>query len=117
MITAPINHICLDERGVAYIAGTRIKVRHVAAIERQARGASVEDIQSAFPQLSPGQIYAALAYYSDHQEQIDTEITEAAQFVEAMRAQNPNPLSREQLQARRTESITSRCDPASFPQR
>ena len=34
MITAPINHICLDERGVAYIAGTRIKARHVA-IERQ----------------------------------------------------------------------------------
>jgi uncharacterized protein (DUF433 family) len=99
MITAPINHICLDERGVAYIAGTRIKVRHVA-IERQARGASVEDIQSAFPQLSPGQIYAALAYYYDHQEQIDTEIAEAARFVEAMRAQNPNPMSREQLQGR-----------------
>jgi uncharacterized protein (DUF433 family) len=62
MITAPINHICLDERGVAYIAGTRIMVRHVA-VERQAHGASVEQIQGAYPHLSLGQIYAALAHY------------------------------------------------------
>jgi uncharacterized protein (DUF433 family) len=99
MITAPINHICLDERGVAYIAGTRIKVRHVA-VELQAHGASVEQLQEVYPHLSLGQIYAALAYYYDHQEQIDAEIAEAARYVEEMRAQNPNPLTREQLEAR-----------------
>ena len=99
MITAPINHICLDERGVAYIAGTRVKVRHVA-IERQARGASVEELQEAYPHLSLGQIYAALAYYHDHQERVDAEIAEAARYAEEMRAQNPNPLTREQLDAR-----------------
>ena len=99
MITAPINHICLDERGVAYIAGTRIKVRHVA-IERQAHRASVEQIQEAYPRLSLAQIYAALAYYYDHQETVDAEIAEAAQYAEAARAQNPNLLSRQQLEAR-----------------
>ncbi len=99
MITAPINHICLDDRGVAYIAGTRIKVRHVA-IERQAHNASVEQIQEAYPHLALGQIYAALAYYYDHQEQIDAEIAEAARYVEAARAQNPNLLTRQQLEAR-----------------
>ena len=99
MITAAINHICLDERGVAYIAGTRIKVRHVA-IERQARGASVEEIEEAYPHLSLGQIYAALAYYYDHQERVDAEIAEATRHGEEMRAQHPNPSSRQQLEAR-----------------
>ena len=99
MITAPINHICLDDRGVAYIAGTRIKVRHVA-IERQARGASVDDIQEAYPHLTLGQIYAALAYYHDHREQVDAEIAEVAQFAEEARTQNPNSLTRRQLEAR-----------------
>ena len=99
MITAPINHICLDERGVAYIAGTRIKVRHVA-IERQAQRASVEQIQEAYPHLSLGQIYAALAYYYDHQEQVDAEIAEAARYAEEARAQNPNLLTRQQLEVR-----------------
>jgi uncharacterized protein (DUF433 family) len=99
MITAPINHICLDDRGVAYIAGTRIKVRHVAS-ERKAHGASVEEIQEAYPHLSLGQIYAALAYYYDHQEPIDAEIAEAARYVEEMRAQNPNSLTRQQLEAK-----------------
>jgi uncharacterized protein (DUF433 family) len=99
MITAPINHICLDERGVAYIAGTRTKVRHVAT-ERQAHRASVEEIQEAYPHLSLGQIYAALAYYYDHQEQVDAEIAEAARYAEELRAQNPNRLTRPELEAR-----------------
>ena len=33
MVAAPINRISLDERGVAYISGTRIKVWHLA-VER-----------------------------------------------------------------------------------
>jgi uncharacterized protein (DUF433 family) len=103
MITAPINHICLDERGVAYIAGTRIKVRHVAT-ERQAHRASVEEIQEAYPHLSLGQIYAALAYYFDHQAQVDAEIAEAARYAEELRAQNPNPLTRAELEARLKDS-------------
>jgi uncharacterized protein (DUF433 family) len=99
MITAPINHICLDERGVAYIAGTRTKVRHVA-IERQAHRASVEQIQEAYPHLSLGQIYAALAYYYDHQEQVDAEIAAAARYADELRAQNPNLLTRREIEAR-----------------
>lgn len=101
MITTPINHICLDERGVAHIAGTRIKVRHVA-IERRAHRASVEEIQEAYPHLSLAQIHAALAYYYDHQEQVDAEIVEAARYAESMGAQNPNLLTRQTLEARLT---------------
>lgn len=30
MIVAPINLISMDERGIAYIAGTKMKVRQIA---------------------------------------------------------------------------------------
>jgi uncharacterized protein (DUF433 family) len=99
MITAPINHVCLDERGVAYIAGTRIKVRHVA-IERQSHRASVEKIQEAYPHLYLGQIYAALAYYYDHQAEVDAEIADAARYAEELRGQGPNLVTRAELEPR-----------------
>jgi pyrroloquinoline quinone (PQQ) biosynthesis protein C len=70
------------------------------AIERQAHRASVEQIQEAYAHLSLAQIYAALAYYYDHQEQVDAEIAEAARYAEGARAQNPNLLNRQQLEAR-----------------
>ena len=62
----------------------------------------MEQIQEAYPHLSLGQIYTVLAYYSDHQEQVDAEIAEAAQYAEEARAQNPNLLTRQQLEARLT---------------
>jgi uncharacterized protein (DUF433 family) len=99
MVAAPINHIVLDERGVAYIAGTRIKVRHVV-IQHSAWNQSPQQIREAYPQLSLGQIYAALAYYCDHQEPIDAEIAAADRLVEELRAQHPNPLTRAQLEER-----------------
>jgi|SRR5579871_2895295 len=96
MTAAPINHISLDERGVAYISGTRIKVRHIA-VERNVWKKPPEAIQQDYPQLSLGQIYAALAYYCDHQEQIDAEITQEEQFVEQMSSQQSDPLTRQAL--------------------
>jgi uncharacterized protein (DUF433 family) len=99
MVVAPINHICVDERGVAYIAGTRIKVRHLI-VERSVWHRTPEEIQQEYPSLSLGQVYAALAYYYDHKDRIDAEIAEAARYAEQMRANHPNPLTREQLEER-----------------
>jgi uncharacterized protein (DUF433 family) len=99
MVVAPINHICVDERGVAYIAGTRIKVRHII-VERNDWHKSPEEIQKEYPSVSLAQVYAALAYYFDHSDRIDTEIAEADEFAEQMRASHPNPLTREQLEER-----------------
>lgn len=99
MVAVPINHISLDERGVAYISGTRIKVRHIA-VERNVWKKSPEAIQADFPQLSLGQIYAALAYYCDHQEQVDAEIAEEERFTEELRSQQAAPLTRQMLAER-----------------
>lgn len=99
MITSPINYVCLDDRGVAFVAGTRIKVRHIA-VERTVRDSTPEEIREAYPHLSLAQIHAALAYYYDHKAQIDEEIVEAYHFAEDLRRQNPNPLTREEFGAR-----------------
>ncbi len=106
MTIAPIEHISLDERGVAYIAGTRIKVRHIA-IARTEQGMTAEEMQEAWPHLSLAQLYAALAWYLDHKAQVDEEIAEADRYVEDLRARQPNPLTREMLEARLRERTDS----------
>ncbi len=93
MILAPINLISTDERGVAYLAGTRMKVRQIV-LEKNAWGLSPEEIQRGHEHLSLAQIYAALSYYYENQAAVDEEIRAARQAVDALRAQHPNPLSR-----------------------
>jgi uncharacterized protein (DUF433 family) len=88
MAFAAIEHIEVDENGVARIAGSRIKVRFIA-VERTHQGLTPEEIQAAHSHLSLAQVYAALAYYYDHKEQIDADIERANRLYEEMRAQAP----------------------------
>lgn len=83
MLVVPINHICLNEKGSPFIYGTRIKVSHIV-IEHQIWKKTPEAIQQDFPHLSLSQIFAALAYYFDHQKIIDTEINNSDQYVKKM---------------------------------
>ena len=76
MVAAPINHISLDEDGLAYITGTPIKVSQIA-IDRNFWQKIPDQIQRDFPQISMAQIYAALAFYCDNQELIEAQIDEA----------------------------------------
>lgn len=77
-----VEHIAVDEKGVARLAGHRIKVKHLVEVMR-AQGYTAEQIQSeAYPHLSLAQIYAGLAYYYDHQQQIDQQIQEDCEFAE-----------------------------------
>lgn len=99
MIATPINLISLDERGIAYIANTKMKVRQIV-IEKNVWGLTAEEIQQGHEHLSLSQIYAALAYYYDHQNEIDTEIERIAEEVEALRTQNPNSITFQDLDAR-----------------
>ena len=58
--------------GAPLIRGTRITVRHVAALWK--KGDSVEDIVQCYPHLRPSWVHDALSYYLDHQQEIDQEI-------------------------------------------
>jgi uncharacterized protein (DUF433 family) len=57
--------------GTAIIKGTRIPVRTIAAFYQM--GQSVDELLMNWPTLEPAQIFSALAYYFDHQEEIDKE--------------------------------------------
>ncbi len=71
------EHVVLDENNTPTIAGTTMKVRELVA-ERLAWGWSPEELLVNHPDLTLGQIYSALAYYADHQGDIDKQIEKDA---------------------------------------
>jgi len=88
---APIMHIAVDKGGSAVIAGTGIKVKQLVSF-RRAWGWTPEQIQENLPQLSLGQIYAAFAYYHDHQAALDAELDADHREAEQLAAQHaPDP--------------------------
>jgi uncharacterized protein (DUF433 family) len=99
-MAAPISHISLDERGIAYVSGTSLKVA-IIVIESVSWDMSPQLIQDNYPALSLAEIHAALAYYYDNKELIDAQITRANEEYEGVRAEFPNRLTREELRERR----------------
>ncbi len=55
--------------GHPIVEGTRIGVHDVVAMIKA--GASVDAVVGSFPRLSRAQVYECLAYYEDHQSEID----------------------------------------------
>ncbi len=70
LVTAHIN---IDPHGVAWIDDTNVKVIEVA-VDKLAHGSSPEEMHFQYPHLSLAQIHAALAFYYDHQAELDSEI-------------------------------------------
>src|SRR5207253_7255892 len=71
--------------GKPRIAGHRIRVEDIA-IWHERLGKTADEIAAEYD-LTLADIYAALAYYFDHREEIDQEIEEGQAFVEALRRQ------------------------------
>ncbi len=83
------EHIILDEKDIPMIAGTTMKVVELV-LDSKAYGWSPEELHFQHPYLSLGQIHSALAYYWDHQEELDRDIERRLYFVEQMeKAQKP----------------------------
>jgi uncharacterized protein (DUF433 family) len=85
----------------AYIRGTRVAVRHIAAL-LQAGHTAESIIAEGLPQLPPAAVYEAIAYYYDHREEIEAEL--AAQTVEAAEAVLRRLLSPEEVAALRGQA-------------
>ena len=73
MTAAFVTQIELDDRGVAWIAGTRVKVAEVV-LDKIAYGSSPEEIHFQHPNLSLAQIHGALTYYYENQDKVDEQI-------------------------------------------
>jgi uncharacterized protein (DUF433 family) len=67
------TQIELDDRGIAWIAGTKVKVTEVV-LDKIANGSSPEEIHFQHPNLSLAQIHGALTYYYENQDKVDEQI-------------------------------------------
>ena len=76
--------------GKPRIRGRRITVLNIA-IWHDRLGMSADEIASEFD-LTLADVYAALAYYFDHQSEIDRAIGEDERFVEELRRVTPSKL-------------------------
>jgi uncharacterized protein (DUF433 family) len=84
LVETPYKHVVLDEQGTPIIASTTMKVKELVA-ERLAWGWSPEELLINHPYLTLGQIFSALAYYADHQAEIDQAIKEDVRYIDELR--------------------------------
>ena len=84
--------------GKPRIAGHRITVQNIV-IWHERMGKSADEIATEYD-LSLADVYAALAFYFDHREEIDASIREGKAFAEALRERMPSKL-KQKLQARK----------------
>ena len=86
------EHIVLNANQIPVIAGTSMKVTQLL-LEKTAYGWSPEELHFQHPHLTLGQIYSALAYYWDHQEELDQEIERRLELVDnVQQTMSPSPL-------------------------
>ena len=93
--------------GQARIAGTRIKVKHVFRWIEEL-GQTPAKVVELYPHLTRAQIYAALAYYWAHQDEIHGEIDDEDQLIAELQSKS----GPSKLQARLSE-LNAQSDPLS----
>ena len=75
--------------GKPRIAGHRIKVQDIV-IWYERMGMSPDEIVSQYPSITLSDVYAALAYYHDHLEEIRRHIQEDEEFARDLQAKTPS---------------------------
>src|ERR1043166_3682663 len=96
--TTSMAHIWLDDEKRAWIDDTNVKVIEVV-LDHLAYGWSAEEMHYQHPHLSLAQIYAALAYYYDHQAEFDRQIEESRQRADKLAAESADSPLRRRLRA------------------
>jgi uncharacterized protein (DUF433 family) len=80
------EHVVLDSSNVPTIAGTTMKVIELVQAQMN-QGWSPEELHFQFPHLTLGKIHSALAYYWDHQQELDQDIERRLKEVMAQRSE------------------------------
>jgi uncharacterized protein (DUF433 family) len=96
MASADVEHIVSKPTvcgGRPCIAGTRIRVQDIYAWHEQ-EGFSPDEIVARFPQLKLADVYAALAYFWDHPDEIRRQMQDDREFINEMKQSGPSKLLR-----------------------
>lgn len=83
--------------GKACVAGHRVRVMDVAVCHEHL-GMSADEIVSAYPSLTLGDVHAALSYYFDNVDEIRADIRRDKELAEQLRTLFPSRL-KEKLQS------------------
>ena len=102
MITkvASVPHIRLDDQGRPWLDDSNVKVIEVV-LDHLAYGWDAETIQENHPRLSLAQVYAALAWYYDHQTKMDAEVERQDERLRALRAASKPSALQQRLASQR----------------
>jgi uncharacterized protein (DUF433 family) len=95
--------------GKPHILGHRVKVQHVA-IWHYRMGMTSEEIVATYPSLSLPAVFAALAYYHGHRQEIDADIEADEKFGAQMKAKvGPSKLQEKVSALHQVCEIIPRC--------
>src|SRR5438105_11263703 len=92
-------HLELRDDGKPWLIGTQTKVVEVV-LDRLAHHWDAEEIQRQHPHLSLGQIYSCLAYYYDHQQEMDRAIDDQLERVQELRGRQSESVLKSKLKAK-----------------
>jgi len=97
--------LTVNTDGVVRVSGTRVTLDTLVAVFKQ--GATAEEIVYRYPSLRLGDVYASIAFYLNHQEDVETYLQQRQQQGQEIRQMNearfdPQGL-RDRLLARRVE--------------
>jgi uncharacterized protein (DUF433 family) len=102
MPTIAYPHIEITPQGVPILAGTTIKVAEVV-MDRLAHHWDADEIQRQHSHLNLTQIHSALAYYYDHQTEMDKDIDRRLREADEVLAQIGNTALRAKVQQAKVE--------------
>lgn len=93
IVTTGYRYIQLDDRQVPSIEGTSMKVVELITSVK-AYGWSPEQLLENYPHLTLSKIHSALAYYWDHQTEIDATLVQREQYAAELEiAANQSPFA------------------------
>jgi len=89
--------------GKACIEGHRVRVLDIVTWH-ELMGMSADEIATQIPSITLSDVYAALAYYYDHVDEIQDEIRREDEFIEEFMRNNPSALEAKLNELRSEES-------------
>ena len=78
--------LATNSDGVVQVGGTRVTLDTVVTVFKQ--GTTAEEIVYRYPSLKLGDVYASIAFYLNHQEEVETYLKQRQQQTQEIRQIN-----------------------------